>query len=169
MLRGILVGAAMIGGEGVYTREQLEEELFSPEITRTREDSNSASVDDSDTSDSSDNSMALEGKNTSSLSEYHPTRPRRMKFQSFSSSDIELSNAQLDLSTATSRESLLDELLGDIRRSCPTSLASTPTMVSYSEGEGESVFDYKLKRSETELAAMGQSVRSFVYFVADQQ
>ena len=68
---------------------------------------------------------------------------------------LELANIQLGLSATTSRESLLDELLGDIRRSC--SLASTPTVVSQSEGEGENVFDCKLRRSEAELRTLSKS------------
>ncbi len=72
---------------------------------------------------------------------------------------LELANIELGLSATTSRESLLDELLGDIRRSCgSTSVASTPTMVSMSEGEPENnVFDCRLRRSEAELRTLGQS------------
>ena len=70
---------------------------------------------------------------------------------------LELANIEHGLSATTSRESLLDELLGDIRRSCGTSLASTPTtMVSLSEGEQENVFECKLRRSEAELGSLGQ-------------
>ena len=71
---------------------------------------------------------------------------------------LELANIELGLMATTSRESLLDELLGDIRRSCGTSLASTPTtMVSLSEGETENnVFECRLRRSEAELRSLGE-------------
>lgn len=69
---------------------------------------------------------------------------------------LELVGVGLGLAATVSRESLLDELLGDIRRSCATSLASTPTMVSLSEGEGENVFECRLRRSEAELGTLGK-------------
>ena len=70
---------------------------------------------------------------------------------------LELAKIELGLSATTSRESLLDELLGDIRRSCGTSVASTPTMASFSEGETENnVFECRLRRSEAELRTLGQ-------------
>ena len=77
-----------------------------------------------------------------------------------SSLESELSNIELNLSMTASRESLLDELLGDIRRSCATSLASTPTLsLSFSdasEQDLDNVFDCKLRRSETELRTLGK-------------
>jgi hypothetical protein len=70
---------------------------------------------------------------------------------------LELANIELSLAATASRESLLDELLGDIRRSCGTSLASTPTLVaSQSDGEGENVFECKLRRSEAELRSLSK-------------
>ena len=56
-----------------------------------------------------------------------------------------------------SADPLLDELLGDIRRSCGTSLASTPTAVS-SDGDwkGDSVFECKLRRSRAELHSLSK-------------
>ena len=53
-----------------------------------------------------------------------------------------------------STDCLLNELLGDIRRSRTTSLASTPTNIS-SDYETENVFDVK-NRSEFELRKMGE-------------
>lgn len=69
---------------------------------------------------------------------------------------FELGAIERGLSSAIScsRESLLDELLGEIRRSSTTSLASTPGSIS--EVEGESVFEYKLRRSEAELRTLGE-------------
>lgn len=64
----------------------------------------------------------------------------------------------LDLShLRTTKESILDELLSDIRRSCGPSLASTPTVASLSEGENsvESVFDCRVRRSEAEMRTLG--------------
>ena len=71
---------------------------------------------------------------------------------------LELDNIEMGLTATTSRESLLDELLGDIRRSCGTSIASTPTgMASLSDGEAESnVFECRLRRSEAELRTLGE-------------
>ena len=54
-----------------------------------------------------------------------------------------------------STDCLLKELLGDIRRSRTTSLASTPTNVS-SDYEMENVFDMK-NRSEAGLRSLGAS------------
>lgn len=92
---------------------------------------------------------------TSSLAEFPNVK---LKKDAPSSLKLELASIELGLSTTTSRESLLDELLGDIRRSCATSLASTPTVVgSYSDGEeGENVFDCKLRRSEAELRTLSK-------------
>lgn len=53
-----------------------------------------------------------------------------------------------------STDCLLNELLGDIRRSRTTSLASTPTNIS-SDYETENVFDVK-NRSEAELWKLGE-------------
>ena len=67
---------------------------------------------------------------------------------------IPLSNSSsLDSYPSTDGESLLDELLGDIRRSRTASLASTPTFVS-SEGEVDGVRD--CGRSEAELRSMSE-------------
>ena len=65
-----------------------------------------------------------------------------------------LSTSSLDSSAS---ESLLEELLGDIRRSHTASLASTPTFVS-SDYETDGVRD--CGRSEAELRAMGKLVSS---------
>lgn len=65
-----------------------------------------------------------------------------------------LSVSSLDSSAS---ESLLEELLGDIRRSRPASLASTPTFVS-SDYETDGVRD--CGRSEAELKGMGEAVLS---------
>ena len=62
-----------------------------------------------------------------------------------------ISTVSLDSSGS---ESLLEELLGDIRRSRTASLASTPTFVS-SEYETDCVRD--VGRSEAELQGMGES------------
>ncbi len=54
------------------------------------------------------------------------------------------------------KEFILGELLSDIRRSCATSLASTPTAV-ISEGETTKVFlDCKVRRSDIELRTLGK-------------
>lgn len=59
-------------------------------------------------------------------------------------------------SLKTNKEFILDELLSDIRRSCATSLASTPTAVSFSDGEtSEAFLDCKVRRSEAELRTLG--------------
>ena len=66
------------------------------------------------------------------------------------------------LTATVSQESLLGELLGDIRRA-PSLASSTPnTVVSLSEGEGENVFDCKLRRSKAELKSLGEFVVSLV-------
>lgn len=57
---------------------------------------------------------------------------------------------------------LLDELLGDIRRSVGTSLASTPTLVSSDGDRGDSVFECKLRRSEAELRTLGKEFALFI-------
>ena len=60
-------------------------------------------------------------------------------------------------SPRTNKENILDELLSDIRRSCATSLASTPTAVSFSEGEATDAFlDCKVRRSQAELRTLGK-------------
>ena len=51
---------------------------------------------------------------------------------------------------------LLDELLGDIRRSVGTSIASTPTLMSSDGDRGDSVFECKLRRSKAELRSLGK-------------
>ena len=90
---------------------------------------------------------------SSSSSKRGPGPPAALKLE-LESIELGLSSANTD---TVSRESLLDELLGDIRRSCATSLASTPTMVSLSEGEGENVFECRLRRSEAELRTLGEA------------
>ena len=65
-----------------------------------------------------------------------------------------MSTVSLDSSAS---ESLLEELLGDIRRSRTVSLASTPTFVS-SEYETDCVRD--VGRSEAELQGMGEPYRT---------
>lgn len=65
-----------------------------------------------------------------------------------------MSTTSLD---SVASESLLEELLGDIRRSRTASLASTPTFVS-SEYETDCVRD--VGRSEAELQGMGKSFSS---------
>ena len=65
----------------------------------------------------------------------------------------------LSLGSYPSTDSLhvLGELLCDIRRSCTTSLTSTPIISS--DGEvtaADTVFESKLRRSGTELRAMGE-------------
>ena len=68
----------------------------------------------------------------------------------------------LSLGSYPSTDSLhvLGELLCDIRRSCTTSLTSTPIFSSDGEGEmtagADTVFESKLRRSATELRAMGK-------------
>lgn len=89
-------------------------------------------------------------RSTSSLMDFSTTK------HSPGSLKLDLDKMELNLTATVSRESLLDELLGDIRRSCATSLASTPTMVSLSEGEGENVFECRLRRSEAELRTLGE-------------
>ena len=69
----------------------------------------------------------------------------------------------LSLGSYPSTDSLhvLGELLCDIRRSCTTSLTSTPIISSDGDGEitagADTVFESKLRRSATELRAMGES------------
>jgi len=59
-------------------------------------------------------------------------------------------------SPKSNKENILDELLSDIRRSCATSLASTPTGISLSEGESTDTFlDCKVRRSKAELRTLG--------------
>lgn len=69
----------------------------------------------------------------------------------------------IKLDTYPSTDPLLDELLGDIRKSCATSLASTPTLVS-SDGDRDSIFECKLRRSEAELRSLGRSRCNVVVF-----
>ena len=109
------------------------------------------------TSSSAGSDSASSPRSTSSLLDF--PRVKVGKDVAPSSLKLELANIELGLSATTSRESLLDELLGDIRRSCATSLASTPTVVSgQSDGEGENVFDCKLRRSEVELRTLSELV-----------
>lgn len=105
---------------------------------------------------SSSGSASASPSSSSSLLDFPSVQLRK---DAPSSLKLELENIEQSLAattTSTSRESLLDELLGDIRRSCATSLASTPTLVSQSEGEGENVFECKLRRSETELRTLSK-------------
>ena len=64
----------------------------------------------------------------------------------------------LDSYPSTDSLHVLGELLCDIRRSCTTSLTSTPIS---SDGEvtggADAVFESKLRRSEMELRAMGEA------------
>lgn len=64
----------------------------------------------------------------------------------------------LDSYPSTDSLHVLGELLCDIRRSCTTSLTSTPIS---SDGEvtggADAVFESKLRRSEMELRAMGKA------------
>lgn len=61
------------------------------------------------------------------------------------------------LDSYPSTDSLLDELLCEIRRSVTTSLTSTPTGgLSSDGGEGESAFECRIRRSEAELKTMGE-------------
>lgn len=66
----------------------------------------------------------------------------------------------LSLGSYPSTDSLhvLGELLCDIRRSCTTSLTSTPIISSDGEmtAAADTVFESKLRRSATELRAMGE-------------
>lgn len=68
----------------------------------------------------------------------------------------------LSLESYPSTDSLhvLGELLCDIRRSCTTSLTSTPIISSDGDGDmtaaADTVFESKLRRSATELRAMGE-------------
>lgn len=70
----------------------------------------------------------------------------------------------LSLESYPSTDSLhvLGELLCDIRRSCTTSLTSTPLISSDGEGDiataADTVFESKLRRSATELRAMGEDI-----------
>ena len=107
---------------------------------------------DRDCSSASSNSASP--RSTSSLMELNSSSSKRPSASR--SLKLELESIEMGLSATISRESLLDELLGDIRRSCATSLASTPTMVSLSEGEGENVFECRLRRSEAELRTLGE-------------
>ena len=69
-------------------------------------------------------------------------------------------NLDLTLDSYPSTDSLhvLGELLCDIRRSCTTSLTSTPVLSSDGEITGaDTVFESKLRRSATELRAMSES------------
>lgn len=66
-------------------------------------------------------------------------------------------SSSLDSYPSTDGESLLDELLGDIRRSRTTSLASTPTHVS-SDCDTDCVRD--CGRSEAELNGMSKWYRT---------
>ena len=63
---------------------------------------------------------------------------------------------------SSASESLLEELLCDIRRSRPASLASTPTFLSCSERGSDCETDCvrDCGRSEAELKGMGESVTS---------
>ena len=85
--------------------------------------------------------------------------------ESRSRSELGLS-LDLSLGSYPSTDSLhvLGELLCDIRRSCTTSLTSTPIISS--DGEmtvaADAVFESKLRRSETELRAMGERGRESV-------
>ena len=62
------------------------------------------------------------------------------------------------ITSPTHTDPLLDELLGDIRRSCGTSLASTPTAISSDGDKADSVFECRVKRSHTELNSLGMVV-----------
>ena len=65
---------------------------------------------------------------------------------------------ELDLyEVRTRKESILDELLSDIRRSCANSSASTPTSSTavLSEGERDGVFDCRMFQSEAEMRTLG--------------
>ena len=62
-----------------------------------------------------------------------------------------------ELDSYPSTDSLLDELLCEIRRSVTTSLTSTPTGgLSSDGGEGENVFECRMRRSEAELKTLGE-------------
>ena len=70
------------------------------------------------------------------------------------SSRLEMDSSYL----LTRKESILDELLNDIRRSCSNSLISTPTSVAayLSGGENsECVFDCGVGLSEAEMKTLG--------------
>lgn len=71
----------------------------------------------------------------------------------------DLSSLDLTLGSYPSADPLhvLGELLCDIRRSCTTSLTSTPISSDgeLTAGGADSVFESKLRRSGTELRAMG--------------
>lgn len=75
-----------------------------------------------------------------------------VKFNLILGKKAALSVSSLDSYASTDGESLLEELLGDIRRSRTASLASTPTFAS-SECETDGVRD--CGRSEAELKGMG--------------
>lgn len=72
----------------------------------------------------------------------------------------DLSSLDLTLGSYPSADPLhvLGELLCDIRRSCTTSLTSTPISSDgeLTAGGADSVFESKLRRSGTELRAMGR-------------
>lgn len=103
-----------------------------------------------ETEGSPSSSNSASPRSTSSLMDFSASKHSSRALK------LELDKIGLNLEATVSRESLLDELLGDIRRSCATSLASTPTMVSLSEGEGENVFECRLRRSEAELRTLGE-------------
>ena len=90
-----------------------------------------------------------------------PKSPDKDESRSRSGGDLGL---DLSLGSYPSTDSLhvLGELLCDIRRSCTTSLTSTPIISSDGDGEltmaaaADTVFESKLRRSATELRAMGE-------------
>jgi hypothetical protein len=88
-----------------------------------------------------------------------PKSPDESRSRSSGAGDLGL---DLSLGSYPSTDSLhvLGELLCDIRRSCTTSLTSTPIISSDGEGDmttaADTVFESKLRRSATELRAMGE-------------
>lgn len=136
----------------------VEESQINNSCYSTRERSTSCSSSSSGVDSDGDSSFCVP-----SLSPSATLRSKRMKTAANSSLDVDLPGAikeRLSTDGSISRESLLDELLGDIRRhSCATSLASTPSMMlSLSEGETENVFECKLRRSEAELRSLSMNI-----------
>lgn len=130
----------------------MNQSTYVDDMFSTRPMALACSVSSSSSSAGSDASASSPRCSTSSLIDFSdPSTNAKLN-----TLESELAHIEQGLSSTTSRESLLDELLGDIRRSCATSVSSTPSLAA-SEGEGEAnVFDCKLRRSEAELRTLSE-------------
>lgn len=125
-----------------------DQDLFTPELPPQGSGSLASSASGSLSSVGSASTSPLLPVRTLSFVDFH--RARQL------GAGEKLRTVDQELSATVSQESLLGELLGDIRRA-PSLASSTPnTVVSLSEGEGENVFDCKLRRSKAELKSLGE-------------